>query len=149
MCSSDLAVMPEYALLVTTGQLESVAPTATDHWRVWHKPKNSRGYWVYHHALQGTFVRDGVTHTVSDETGDGPIGCVERGACVRAPFVVSALAPSWHQFGFDPHLTVGRVMMLVFVALILAIAYPASTVSTRPWYLREKVNETASGRLPP
>lgn len=141
-------VMPEYFVLVTTGQVGSVTPTATDHWRVWHKPKNSRGYWVYHQAIQGVFVRGGVTHTVSDETGDGPANCVARGACVRVPFVVSAVAPSWHQFGFEPHLTIGRVALLVLLALTLAIAYPASTRSTRPWYLRSKVNDTGTGRLP-
>ena len=142
------AVMPAYLLLAATGEVESVTPTATDRWRTWHKPKNGRGYWVSHHAVQGTFVRDGVTHTVSDETGDGPTGCVERGECARVPFVVSAVAPEWHQYGSDPHLTTGRVVLLVLFALTLAIAYPASTVSTRPWYLREKVHDTGTGRLP-
>lgn len=140
-------VMPEYVALSATGRVEWAAPTATDYWRTWHKPKNSAGYWVYHHAIQGTFARDGAAVTVGDETGDGPSSCVERGQCARVPFVVSSADPSWHQFGLDPHLTTGRVALLIIFALILGISYPASAVSTRPWYLRKKVNDGGNGML--
>lgn len=141
------AVMPAYLVLATTGATEWVTPTATDYWRTWHKPKNSSGYWVYHHAIQGAFVRDGATVTVGDETGDGPSRCVESRQCARVPFVVSTVDPSWHQFGVDPHLTTGRAVLLILFCLVLLIAYPASAVGSRPWYLRAKVNDTGSGML--
>jgi hypothetical protein len=140
-------VMPEYLVLSATGQTEWATPTATDYWRTWHKPKNSSGYWVYHHAIQGTVTRDGETLSVSDETGDGPSRCVESRQCLQVPFVVSSIAPSYHQFGLDPHLTTGRVVLLVLFGLVLLIAYPASVVSSRPWYLHSKVNDTGSGPL--
>jgi len=139
--------MPEYLVLSATGQTEWATPTATDYWRTWHKPKNSSGYWVYHHAVQGTVARGAETLTVSDETGDGPSRCVESRQCARVPFIVSTVDPAWHQFGLDPHLTTGRVALLVILCFILLIAYPVSAVGSRPWYLRAKVNDGGSGML--
>jgi len=141
------AVMPEYLVLSATGQTEWATPTATDYWRTWHKPKNSSGYWVYHHAVQGAVARGAETLTVSDETGDGPSRCVEARQCARVPFVVSSVAPAYHQFGLAPHLTTGRVVLLVLFCLVLLIAYPASSVASRPWYLHAKVNDTGGGPL--
>lgn len=140
-------IMPTFEVLSLTGHTEWATPTAVRNWRVWVKPKNSPGYWAYHYAVRGTVARDSTTLTVDDETGPSVHRAVEEGSCAMVPFVVSTVAPSVHQFGTAPYLTVGRAIFLGFLCLILVIAYPASVVSSRPWYMKKKVVDSGGGRL--
>ncbi len=140
-------VMPEYELLSLTGRTEQVTPTHVRSWRVWHKPRHGSGYWVNHYAVKGVYRRDGVEQVVDDEVGPDVYDCVEGGACTRVPFTVSSVAPTWHQFGTAPMLTVGRNVIMGLFLLVIAIAYPVSAFSTRPWYMKRKVVDGGRGQL--
>lgn len=140
-------IVPTFEVLSLTGRTEWATPTAVRNWRVWVKPKNSPGYWAYHYAVQGTVMRDNTAITVDDESGPDVHRAVEEQTCSQVPFVVSTVAPSVHQFGTAPYLTVGRCILLGILCLVLVIAYPASVVSSRPWYMKKKVVDGGGGRL--
>ncbi len=140
-------VMPAYQLLALTGDAVWATPTAVRSWREWHKPKNSAGYWVYRWSVRGTYGDHGAQRTVEDDCGEAYYRCVTGGQCARVPFTVSSIAPSWHQIGAGAQLTTGRAGILGILALLVLIAYPASVVSSRPWYLKKRVVDSGNGRL--
>ncbi|MEZ4407814.1 MAG: hypothetical protein R3A52_15270 [Polyangiales bacterium] len=143
-----MTVFPKVELLTVDGVSVMARPTQTRHWMVWVKPKNRRGYWSPRYAVRAEYTfRDGQTVTLEDECGYGLHRCVTDGQCARVPFVVSAHMPSVHMLGSRPSLTVGRSLILGITLLILGIAYPVSAASTRPWYLRKRVNDHGRGRL--
>ncbi len=143
-----MTVFPKVELLAVDGVSVMARPTQTRQWMVWVKPKNRRGYWSPRYAVRAEYTfRDGQTVSLEDDCGYGLHACVTAGQCARVPFVVSANMPSVHMLGSHASLTVGRAMILGLALVILGISYPASAASTRPWYLRKRVNDHGRGRL--
>jgi hypothetical protein len=140
-------VMPAFELLSLSNDLVWVTPTEARNWREWHKPKNSSGYWVYRYSLRGSYVDQGVTRVVEDDCGEAYHRYATERPCAPVPFTVSTIAPSWHQIGTGPQLTVGRCIMLGILCLTLLIVYPASVSASRPWYEKKRVVDSGNGRL--
>ncbi len=140
-------VMPAFELLSFTGDTVWATPVAVRDWREWHKPRNSAGYWVNRWSVRATWDDHGTPRTVEDDCGEAYHQCVVSGACAQVPYVVSSVAPHWHQIGRYPQLTVGRAVVLGILALILLITYPATVFSSRPWYMKKRVVDGGSGRL--
>lgn len=141
------AVMPAFELLSLSNDLVWATPTAVRNWREWHKPKNSAGYWVYRWSVRSTWNDQGTVRTAEDDCGEAYFACVTEGRCRQVPYTVSTIAPSWHQIGMGPQLTVGRAIIMGLLCLVLLIAYPASAMSSRPWYQKKRVVEGGTGRL--
>ncbi len=140
-------VMPAYELLSLSNELAWATPTDVRNWREWHKPKNSSGYWVYRWSVRGAWDDHGTARTLEDDCGQPYFNYVTEATCARVPFTVSTIAPSWHQIGTGPQLTVGRCIILGILCLIIVIAYPASTLASRPWYEKKRVVDSGNGRL--
>jgi hypothetical protein len=141
-------VFPTVTVLGLTGQTVRAEPRATRHWQVYHKPKNSPGYYVQHYGLRSARVVDGHTQVLTDECSEALWSCVQAGSCADVPYTVSALSDDVVQLGVGAQLTTGRGVLLGLVAAALLLAFPLSVFNTRPWYLRSKVVDTASGPLP-
>lgn len=140
-------VMPTFELLSLSNDLVWANPTAVRNWREWHKPKNSSGYWVYRWSVRGTWNDQGAVRELQDDCGEAYFTCVTEGRCGQVPFTVSTIAPSWHQIGTSPQLTVGRAIVLGILCLFVVLGYPLSTMSSRPWYQKKRLVEGGSGRL--
>lgn len=140
-------VVPTYQILSLSYSEVWARPVALRDWRVWRKPKNSRGYWAYYYSVRASYQDHATTRTVEDDVGYATHECAKGGNCARLPFVVSSLSPEVHQFGVAPSFTSGRVAVLVMLAIGMLIGWPLAVIGTRPWYLRRKVVDRQSGRL--
>lgn len=140
-------VMPAYELLSLSNDLAWATPSDVRNWREWHKPKNSSGYWVYRWSVRGVWDDHGTVRTLEDDCGEGYFNYVTQNPCARVPYTVSTIAPSWHQIGAGPQLTVGRCIILGLLCLVVVIAYPASVFASRPWYEKKRVVDSGNGRL--
>jgi catechol 2,3-dioxygenase-like lactoylglutathione lyase family enzyme len=140
-------VVPTYQILSLSYSEVWARPVALRDWRVWRKPKNSRGYWAYYYSVRASYQDHATTRTVEDDVGHATHECAQAGNCARLPFVVSSLSPEVHQFGVAPSFTSGRVAVLVMLAIGMLIGWPLAVIGTRPWYLRRKVVDRQSGRL--
>jgi hypothetical protein len=138
-------VIPTYQILAIDGQVVRAKLTHTRVWKVWHKPKNSSGYWVQHYDVRARRASGG--EPLEDECSAMLHLCASAGRCTEAPFVVASHAPSIHQVGSGPTITEGQMAMIIITLVLLLIIYPASTVATRPWYQRSKMTDYGSGRL--
>lgn len=67
--------------------------------------------------------------------------------CRAVPFLVSRLAPSFHQIGTEAKLDGARPWLLVVLGLVLGLIYPFATAEKRPWYARRRLVDTGSGSL--
>jgi hypothetical protein len=111
-------------------------------WRVWHKPRRSSGYWVYHYEITAHDPRLG---KLIDEVSSHFYADVQRGNVTRAPFVV---AGSTYQVGAASE-SGTRIGLFTVFALGFALVCGIILGSTLPWYERKRIVETASGRLSP
>ena len=142
----NVLLIPSYHALVLDGVPVRVAPTATQHWREWVKPKNSSGYWQSHWRIRGELRAPGATPTpLEDECAQQLYVDVKRGS--DAPFLVAEHAPWLHQVGFRPAIQIWTLILLLLGVSTVLVVYPATAVSTRPWYARKKVSNGGNGRL--
>jgi hypothetical protein len=136
-------VFQQFVVLAVTGDVVQAQVTATRQWREWVKPKNSRGYWRYHYELRaesdGNVFVDEVSNTIYMMAASGQLP--------RAPFMVSSVSPSVHQFGNDLHTGQGRLGVAILLALVFACVYPGVSLSTRPWYQKKKLKQQLAGHI--
>ncbi len=137
------AIFPRYLLLSIDSEVVSVDVSEVRQWREYIKPKNRAGYWRYHYEARGTHEGE----TVSDEVNAALYGQLSRGETTAVPFMVSSLRPSTHQFGNDPHFGTGRAVLAGLAALIFLIVYPIVAFTSRPWYLKKRVQMTGNGTI--
>jgi hypothetical protein len=150
----NLAIAAALALAFTHGVLfvrhhmlafggHVVAAQIENHssYKVWRKPKNSRGYWVHHYVIRAKDPESGLSLT--DETSYSFYQDVEQGQTV-APFVV---AGSFYQIGREPTQSAGKLAIFAIGAIIFALILAAVLAASLPWYLRRRIVETGSGRL--
>lgn len=138
-----LVVLQSFTVLTLTGDVVLARAVATREWREWVKPKNQPGYWRYHYELRA----DAAGTTVSDEVSRQLYQSVREGNIRDVPFLVSTVAPSIHQVGTDPHTGGGRLAIASIAAIAFAILYPIIGLSTRPWYLKKKLQHNGGGRI--
>ena len=137
-------------ILVADGVVVEAKPTFTRHWQVWVKPKNGSGHWVQKYAVRAEHrPKRGAPLELEDRCTGLVHDCVAQGRCATVPFVISETWPTIHQVGRDPTISVGGIVLALVVIISALILYWATTLGTRPWYARGKVNEGGSGRLPP
>jgi hypothetical protein len=135
-------VAPRYTLLALDGKAVMAEVTGIQTWQQWVMPKNRPARLVTHHAVQAKLPRpDGTVLTLEDDCAEALLGHP------YAPFVVAEHFPSVQQVGARPTLSLGRGLMLIITMLTVGFAYPASTLSSRPWYMKKKVNDTGEGSL--
>lgn len=146
--SLSLIVAPAFQVLSLDGQVLAARPLETRAWQVWVKPKNSAGYWVWKYALRAEArAPSGEVIALEDRCGQEVHDCTSRGGCRAVPFLVSRLAPSFHQIGTEPKLDGARPWILVLFGLVLGLMYPFATAEKRPWYARRGLVEMGNGSL--
>lgn len=141
-------VFPTVALLGLTGHTVRARPAATRQWQVYRKPKNRPGYYVQHYGLRSVREAGGGAQVLTDECSAAVWSCVQSGACPEVRYTVSALSDGVVQIGVDAQLTDGRAIVLGLVAAALLLVYPFSVFGSRPWYLRRRIVDTGTGKLP-
>jgi hypothetical protein len=110
-------------------------------WRVWHKPKNSSGYWVHHFEVT---ARDGDGETLVDECSRGYYESIKSGQATLAPFL--KIGP-FQQLGRAATQSSSKLVWFGILAFAYFIICAAVVSSLRPWWLRKKIIDSAGGRL--
>lgn len=141
-------VFPTVALLGLTGETVRAVPGATRQWQVYRKPKNRPGYYVQHYGLRSVREDGGRAQVLTDECSAAVWSCVQSGACPEVRYTVSALSDGVVQIGVGGQITDGRAIVLGLVAAALLLIYPISVFGSRPWYLRRRIVDTGTGKLP-
>jgi hypothetical protein len=141
-------VLPTYLVLAADGETVSVQPEGVRRRLEWTKPKNRPGYWVPHYEVRAVARVGGQSVTLFDDCSQSLYDCVKGGTCGRVPFVVASHTPeAFHEVGPAPTLTGGRAALTILAVIVLSAAYGISATASRPWYRKDRVNESGSGRL--
>jgi hypothetical protein len=143
-----VVVFPTVALLGLTGQTVRATPVATRHWQVYHKPKNSPGYYVQHYAVRAERPAHGGRQVLTDECNENLWGCVQGAQCPQVRYTVSTLSDDVVQVGDGPQLTDGRAVTLGLASFVMLLLYPLTVMASRPWYHKRKIVDSGSGQLP-
>ena len=141
-------LMPSYEVLAFDGKTVMAEVTGSRTWQEWVKPKNKPSRLVTYHGVRARVPSgDGLFTTLEDDCDEALYTCVTQRLCAHVPFVVSIHLPSVHQLGARPALHVLRCIGIILLTLILAFAYAVSTLASRPWYTKKKLNEHGNGKL--
>lgn len=139
-----LFVTLPYQVLLIEGETSMAKVVSTERWFVWVKPKNQKGYWSPRYNVS---ARVG-SEIITDECSQFLLECAERGECAEVPITRASTIWSVAMLGRGAAIDTWQLVLLIISTGILIIAYPASVVSSRPWYMVAKVNDYGSGRLP-
>jgi hypothetical protein len=129
-------------MLVAFGSTIDAEISDSRSWRVWHKPRRSSGYWVYHYEITANDARLG---KLVDEVSSGFYMDVQRGSATRAPFVIAGTS---YQVGAASE-SGTRLGLFTTFALGFALVCCIIAASTLPWYEKKRIVESSGGRLSP
>ncbi len=134
-------------VLYTVGKVVDASVVSSRTWRVWHKPRRSSGYYVYHYEITATDPNDSRRDNLyQEEVSYRFYDDVQRGSETRVPVITSG---KLRQIGLEPSQNAAKLGIFILGTLVYAMTCMIILANTLPWYERRRIVDSGSGPLAP